>query len=134
MIAPKRLVVVVFPFVPVIASTSPFPFSYASSTSPQILTPCSLILFTTGKSVGTPGLSTARSSVSITSSFSSPIIICALLFGASLPRTSSSFIFSFPSYRIGNAPTFSSRSAEPIPLIPVPKTRTFFCFQSIQSS
>ena len=97
MISPRSVVVVVFPFVPVIASTSPFPNAYASSTSPITATFLSRIAFTTGRSVGTPGLNTAISNVSISFSGNSPRIISAFT-----PSPSCSFIatlsnLSFPS-------------------------------------
>ncbi len=154
MISPSRLVVVVFPFVPVTASTSPLPHSQASSTSPQIRTPRSRIAFTSGRSVGTPGLSTAKSIRASTSSGSSPRMICrrppqsapafstsTMLFEASLSFvgatttfSSSSFAsnFSFPSYRNTSFAGMPSRSlAAPIPLMPAPKTRTRLVVSSI---
>jgi len=58
-ISPSNEVVVVFPFVPVIARSLPFAKWYASSISPQTGIPCPLIVTITGRSVGTPGLNTA---------------------------------------------------------------------------
>ena len=74
MISPKSEVVVVFPFVPVIASTAPFANAYASSISPQMAIPISRMVPTIGRSVGTPGLKTKISVFFISSSGSVPVI------------------------------------------------------------
>ena len=135
MICPKRAVVVVFPFVPVIARTSPFPNTYASSISPQIGMLFSRIFSTIGRSVGTPGLITTNESSSIISSGNVPstILNCPFSFLVSkiLASISSAHSFSFPSYKTTSAP-FSSKSLhDPSPLIPEPKTSTFFPLISI---
>jgi hypothetical protein len=72
MISPVNAVVVVFPFVPVIAISLPFAKEYASSISPQMQTFCARIRSTTGRSVGTPGLKTATSNARSCSSVNSP--------------------------------------------------------------
>ena len=60
-IRPVSVVVVDFPFVPVIAITRPCSQRDASSISPMTGTPVARAACTTGWSGGTPGLSTTRS-------------------------------------------------------------------------
>ena len=60
-ISPTSVVVVVFPFVPVIPTKMPFARRYASSSSPTISHPCSIALMTKVLSGSTPGLSTIMS-------------------------------------------------------------------------
>ena len=83
-----------------------------------------------GRSVGTPGLITTNESSSIISSGNVPstILNCPFSFLVSkiLASISSAHSFSFPSYKTTSAP-FSSKSLhDPSPLIPEPKTSTFF--------
>src|SRR5678815_4135408 len=63
-IRPSNVVVVDFPFVPVIATIGPFTHREASSSSPMISAPCCRAASNTGCSVGTPGLTTTRSAFS----------------------------------------------------------------------
>src|SRR5699024_456271 len=125
-ISPRSVVVVVFPFVPVIASTSPFPKQLASSTSPQTGIPAFSISCTTGRSVGTPGLSTSIPISSTLSYGNAPITISVLHPSGRRPATSSLLSFSFPSYKIVSTPSCSSSVTAPIPLFPEPNTSTFF--------
>ena len=60
----SRLVVVVFPFEPVIATMGPFANHDAASISETTGTPVSRKCCTSGASVGTPGETTARSACS----------------------------------------------------------------------
>ncbi len=78
-ISPSNAVVVVFPLVPVIASTSPFPITYANSISPQIGVFIERNFSIIGKSVGTPGLSTSKSNSWNLSSSNDPRIISTVL-------------------------------------------------------
>ena len=129
--------VVVFPFVPVIARTSPFPKTYASSISPQIGSPFSRISFTIGRSVGTPGLITTRESLSRSSSFLSPSSVPRTISSDSLSppsifaRISSGFSLSLPSYNTTFASSFKRSSHAASPLIPEPNTNTFLSFTTI---
>ena len=129
--------VVVFPFVPVIARTSPFPKTYASSISPQIGSPFSRISFTIGRSVGTPGLITTRESLSRSSSFISPSSVPRTISSDSLSppsifaRIASGFSLSLPSYNTTFASSFKRSAHAASPLIPEPNTNTFLSFTTI---
>ena len=131
MISPRSAVVVVFPFVPVIARTVPAPMQYASSTSPQIGSPAAFKRSTGSISSGTPGLITTRLRLSISSCFNSPSTISHLLSFGSFALISSFFNDSFPSYNTTSACTVSNSFTAPIPLIPEPKTNTFFPCNSV---
>ena len=63
-IRPTSVVVVDFPFVPVIATIGPRSQRDASSSSPITGTPAALARAISGRSIGTPGLSTIKSAVS----------------------------------------------------------------------
>ena len=131
MISPSSAVVVVFPFVPVIARIFPFAHWYASSISPMIGIFLSRIAFTIGRSVGTPGLNTTRSSFSITLSGSSPSTISASENAPDFSFTCSSFNSLFPSKMIKSACFFCNNSAAATPLFPVPTIRIFFPVNSM---
>ena len=131
MISPSNAVVVVFPFVPVIASTSPFLQRYASSISPQIGRPASFNRRTSGRSTGTPGLNTTRSSSFSTSSGNTPTYNSGVLLSVKFSNTCALSSFSFPSNNTTSAPAFSNKFAAATPLIPVPNTSTFFSVNSI---
>ncbi len=135
-ISPVNAVVVVFPFVPVMAARCPFAYRYASSISPQMRTPCSRSFCAAPVSDGMPGDKTAIETCSITASASSPSTTVTSVPGplaascpkgcASFARISASHAFSFPSYTIMSAPSASSSRAAAMPLAPVPATRIFF--------
>ena len=63
-IRPTRVVVVDFPFVPVMATIGPRSQRAASSSSPITRTPADFARAISGRSIGTPGLSTIRLAVS----------------------------------------------------------------------
>ena len=137
------------PLVPVIAITLPFSFRYPSSISEITGTPASFIFWINGESKGTPGLGTTRSnpgfpsvifSETASSSEDGPTIIFNLSISSffsilSKPaRIFSTSAFSLLSRIATLAPSILSICAAPMPLRPVPITRTFFPSNSIAVS
>ncbi len=126
MISPVNAVVVVFPFVPVIAISLPFAKEYASSISPQMQTFCARIRSTTGRSVGTPGLKTATSNARSCASVSSPKAPAFLSVSVPFHIT-----FLHPDLCFHHREQFqfflsNNSSDAAMPLFPAPTTRTFF--------
>ena len=128
MISPTSVVVVVFPFVPVMAITSPLEKTYASSISPHTGIPLFSKETTISESIGTPGLTTSSSTCSSSSKGSVPVTICKEEIPAVFSFKASTLSFSLLSNRIVFAPAFDKSPAAPIPLFPVPITNTvLFC-------
>ena len=124
-ILPRRVVVVVLPLVPEMASISPFSSDEANSSSPTTGMPFSLAAFTTGASMGTPGLIIRISASSSSFTLSSPKRNTQAVFrrlSSWSPKASSSFI----SDKTGMAPWRSSSSAAAMPLRAMPTTSTRF--------
>ncbi len=133
-ISPTSVVVVVFPFVPVMAMTFPFANRKASSTSPQISTPRLRSVSATGASTGIPGLNTAMEHCAASFSLNVPAIRGTPQSFSDFAAISASVRCSFPSYNTISIPCSTNNSAAAIPLNPVPATSTFFPFVSITDS
>ena len=123
------------PLVPEMASISPLSREEASSSSPTTGMPFSLAAFTTGASMGTPGLI-----IRMSASSSSFTLSCPRRNRQAVPRRLSSWSPNasscFISDKMGMAPWRSSSSAAAMPLraMPTTNTRFFSTFMTIFTS
>ena len=130
-ISPTKLVVVVFPFVPVIPiKIGLFDSLKANSTSPIIYLPEFFNFNMNGRSSGTPGDTTTISISSTSSGW------CPNMYFMSFIDFNSSSIFlnlfsSFISFTIILAPNLSKCLIVDIPVFASPTNKTFFPFKSI---
>jgi len=119
-IRPTSVVVVDFPFVPVMATMGPRSHRVASSSSPMTGTPAALALSSSGRSIGTPGLSTIKLALSNEAASCSPS-------SSSMPASRSSAscgIDGLRSVSVTRAPRLASRRAAATPLLAAPTTST----------
>src|SRR5688572_4930761 len=121
-IRPVSVVVVDFPFVPVMAMTLPFNQRQASSSSPMIGTPRWRTASSAGRFAGTPGLKTTRSARPKTSPECPPRSSVTPA-ARSLPASSKA---ERSSLNVTRAPRETSSSAAAIPLRAAPTTTTFW--------
>src|SRR5262245_49561141 len=119
-IRPNSVVVVDFPFVPVIATIGPFTQRDASSSSPMISVPCRRAASNTGCSVCTPGLTTTKSACSNVATVWPPTSSAT---PASRSRALSGTLWRL-SVSTTCAPRRASSSAAAIPLRAAPTTTT----------
>ncbi len=129
MISPTSVVVVVLPFVPVIAVIWQGVRRYASSTSLSTGTPAASAACIKGKSQGIPGLSTIISCSQAISSGFFPV-------QSRKPSCSSCSALGmlsrfFISCSVTSAPSCFSNAAAAMPLFAIPQTSAFFPLYSI---